>query len=149
MSDKFNLLVAERVMEWRKVVHEDWPPAYKVKGGHHRTEWYRPDMTEGPGRAGAGLHCSEIPDYQGDIAAAWLLIDKIITDDNGIDQVEIGSDWQQDAPDAWYCLFVHGEFGEWPYATAKTAPFAISLATLRAAGVPETEIQEALDDQKT
>ena len=74
------------------------------------------------------------------------MIDKIITDDNDIDQVELGSDWRDGRDDNWYCLFVRGEFGEWPYATAKTAPFAISLAVLRAVGVSEAEIQEAMDE---
>ena len=82
--------------------------------------------------------------YSTDISVAWKLIDKIITDDNDIDQVELGGGWQDE--DGWYCLFIHGEFGEWPYATAEMPAFAICLAVLRAVGVPEAEIQEALNE---
>lgn len=118
--NRFDALVAERVMgnEWRLSISPNT---------------YGPD-----GSRDGGVDVSDIPHFSSDIAAAWEVVEKMrarewhfVMEANTYPEVVVKT---------------YRAFGEPHYSTngINSAPLAICLATLRACGVTEAEIQEAM-----
>ena len=68
--------------------------------------------------------CARIPKYSTDIAAAWLVVERLKA--KGYD-IEIGYD---SVDCSWVASFMKGE--KWGIVTVETAPHAICLAALEA-----------------
>ena len=117
--DEINRLAAEKVLVWAYVVAST-PPS----GGFSFNTWLRPDSTA----------CYPLPDFYHDIAAAWLLIEKLSERFH----------WRIDSPfdvgDPWLAgvtpLGISGWNGRPDFrASGPTFPAAITLAALKAMGI--------------
>ncbi len=129
MSRKIDALVAEKVMGWKREVQDRTIVGYRDGGGKFHII--------------SGLQgVSNCWNPSTDIAAAWEVVEKMrlmgITVFIGIpgrdDEVGTSFTKRDDVTD---------EAEEVGSSSAPTAPLAISLAALRAVGVPESEIEEA------
>lgn len=140
MTRKLDSLVAEKVMGWTYIIKEDTGYSW----------WKIPESD--PLHDDWDGHDDAQPHYSSDIAAAWEVRNKmaethdvvvchwLFNNEEGDNRCEITP---RQTPDE--C----SKCGRCPPSThfevwAKTAELAICIAALRAVGVPENEIQEAM-----
>lgn len=169
MSRKLDALVAERVENWRWMKYQapnysttrlltalfppDAPNRICVPNGYDRI--WQPSNSREPRFSGwdsvpwweDGERQSGFPHYSTDIAAAWMVVEKMRADGWWM---ELRHCLDGGVP-AWQCELTHNQDrfrGLRLYISAASAPFAISLAALRAVGVTEDEIKAALEDDK-
>lgn len=154
MSRKIDELVAERVMGLpRPASMMTYRDAEKEEGG--RASWF---ALRRPGWF-ANIDWGDIerekmydervewqPDkeYSEDIAAAWEVVEKMEDKGYRCDVSNVNPDGEPN----WYAKFLKFTKGEFPtywMERSDTAPLAICLAALRAVGVPESEIEEAIN----
>lgn len=175
---ELNELIAERVLDWH--YDSDWdcliPPEQVTKPPDMWTDWQRKKDENGEyyvcrepvGSAHvSGVRYSGnstkimLPDFSRDIAAAWLVIERMQSLDFIVNLWSPGKHSQADIPPCyWRCKFwkyVDSRTGD-PYifhrtpyefgveigdrASDKSAPLAICLAALRSLEVKKEEVRE-------
>jgi hypothetical protein len=139
MGRELDVLIAEKVMgwQWLRMDLQRWPDSEGHAWGSMRS--LRPDESNGvwtlPALLDMPIHfdASHIPLYSTDIAAAWLVVERLEQITNCY--VEVGWCNAEHGPQrrAWCFVAEYGNDGSnMGEAYEDTAPMAICLAGLRA-----------------
>lgn len=148
MSHKLDAMVAERVMGWKWHLCDQLNPqgemVYHFRNDEPPEHWKRPTVVATPTLPevrGVRLFVYlGLRNYSTDIAAAWEVRQEIKRRDLEI-TVSTHGGLGNKTDDT--CIIRGGEEERWD-GSANTAPLAICLAALRAVGVTEAEIEEAM-----
>lgn len=131
-ANELNEMVAEKVMGLKNVrpmygqTVYDMIHTYAMDSKGQETITYQP---------------APIPDYANDIAAAWQVVEKLITLPywDGLSLEHVTHDWRLDNGDGWICAqsdsYQRDQGSGEIVAVATTLPRAICLAALEAIGV--------------
>lgn len=144
---KIDAMVAERVMGWSSV--GIWDSYHKNEAGEHVRDEPQPDSSYvgvGPNMIAefkAGIRDATfgvIPAYSTDIAAAWEVIEKMRAKGWGYELFSMAGSTQHEA------TFGHpSDRTKDAAAETDSMPLSVCLAALRSVGVPEAEIQAAME----
>lgn len=152
MSNKIDALVAEKVMgfTWWSACGKSYLIPPWVEGFYGFRDGKHYHFVAGKQHDAAPIELSysdyqnlAIPPYSTSIFAAWAVVEKM--QDHLPSLTYRCGDGPPFDKMRWVCEFMRDFLpGDWKGAARDTAPLAICIAALKAVGVPESEIQEAL-----